>query len=285
MSYFARLFCIGLFSLSTALAAASSPTADPVELLDQALDDTRTFIVGELHGTQETPALVANLAQRWAKHGPVLVALEIPAQEQPRLQAYFRSPGADADRQHLLAGEFWQKPRERSDGRRSEAMLGLLESLRAFVAAGAPVEVLAFDDEAFHGAGRDRNAQMAERLRQAMIAQPERRILVLTGNYHARWTLPERINSQSVPEGFVPPRPMAAALRGPDVANVNVTAERPQFWACMQQQACGPLTPLSMGSAGAEMLVRSTATDRDYDLVLTLPALHVSEPVRVNSAD
>ena len=285
MSYFARLLCIGLFSLSTALAASSSPTADPVELLDQALVDTRTFIVGELHGTQETPALVANLAQRWATRGPVLVALEIPAQEQPRLQAYLRSPGGDADRQRLLAGEFWQTPRERSDGRRSEAMLGLLESLRAFGAAGAPVEVLAFDDMAFHDAGQDRNAQMAERLRQAMATQPERRILVLTGNYHARWTLPERINSQSVPEGFVPPRPMAAALRGPEVANVNVTAERPQFWACMQQQACGPLAPLSMGSAGADMLVRSTATDRDYDLVLTLPELHVSEPVRVNSGD
>lgn len=285
MAYFARLFCIGLLTLSTALAAASAPGADPVELLDQTLDDTRMLVVGELHGTQETPALVANLAQRWATRGPVLVALEIPAQEQPRLQAYLRSPGADADRQHLLAGEFWQKPRERSDGRRSEAMLGLLESLRTFVATGAPVEVLAFDDMAFHDAGQDRNAQMAERLRQAMATQPERRILVLTGNYHARWTLPERINSKSVQEGFVPPRPMAAALRGPDVANVNVTAERPQFWACMQQQACGPLTPLSMGSVGADMLLRSTATDRDYDLVLTLPALHVSEPVRVNSAD
>lgn len=285
MAYFARLFCIGLLSLSTALAAASSPSADPVELLDQTLDDTRMLVVGELHGTQETPALVANLAQRWATRGPVLVALEIPAQEQPRLQAYLRSPGDAADRQRLLAGEFWQTPRDRSDGRRSEAMLGLLESLRTFVATGAPVEVLAFDDMAFHDAGQDRNAQMAERVRQAMATQPERRIILLTGNYHARWTLPERINSQSVPEGFVPPRPMAAALRGPEVANVNVTAERPQFWACMQQQACGPLTPLSMGSAGADMLVRSTATDRDYDLVLTLPELHVSEPVQVNKPE
>lgn len=254
-------------------------TESPVNALDRLAEQAPMLIIGELHGTRETPALVAELARLWADRGAVQVGLEIPAQEQPRLDAFLRSAGVEADRQALLAGEFWQTPRERSDGRRSEAMLALLESLRSARVAGAPIDVLAFDDAAFHGPARDRNARMAEHLRLAHEAQPQTRTLVLTGNYHARWTVPGSVRPLSVPDGYEPPKPMAAFLRELGARTVNVSAQEAGFWACLRDQPCGPQQLPAQSFVDAPLLTTLDGPDRDYDAVLTLPVLHVSEPV------
>lgn len=254
-------------------------TESPVNALDRLAEQAPMLIIGELHGTRETPALVAELARLWADRGAVQVGLEIPAQEQLRLDAFLRSAGVEADRQALLVGEFWQTPHERSDGRRSEAMLALLESLRSARVAGAPIDVLAFDDAAFHGPAPDRNARMAERLRLAHEAQLQTRTIVLTGNYHARWTVPGSVRPQSVPEGYAPPKPMAAYLRELGVRTVNVSAREAGFWACLRDQPCGPQQLPAQPIVDASLLTTLDGPDRDYDAVLTVSVLHVSEPV------
>ncbi|MBK9494427.1 MAG: hypothetical protein IPO08_07765 [Xanthomonadales bacterium] len=271
------LLACGL-SLSAHADTLAAPES-PVLALDRAAGEAPMLIVGELHGTQETPALVVELARTWADRGAVQVGLEIPAQEQSRLDAFLRSTGVDADRQALLAGEFWQTPRERSDGRRSEAMLALLESLRSARAAGARINVVAFDDAAFHGPAQDRNARMAERLRLAHEAQPQTRTIVLTGNYHARRNAPAGVTRQSVPEGYVPPQPMTAHLREIGARTVNVSGRETRFWACLRDQPCGPQRLPVQSSVVAPLLASLDGPDRDYDAVLTLPVLHVSEPV------
>jgi len=243
-------------------------TESPVNALDRLAEQAPMLIIGELHGTRETPALVAELARLWADRGAVQVGLEIPAQEQLRLDAFLRSAGVEADRQALLVGEFWQTPHERSDGRRSEAMLALLESLRSARVAGAPIDVLAidvlaFDDAAFHGPAPDRNARMAERLRLAHEAQPQTRTIVLTGNYHARWTVPGSVRPQSVPEGYAPPKPMAAYLRELGVRTVNVSAREAGFWACLRDQPCGPQQLPAQPIVDASLLTTLDGPDRD----------------------
>jgi len=127
---------------------------DPVSLL----------IIGEFHGTKETPALVGIIAQRLAREGPVTFGLEIPRQEQERILEFIRSDGNPADVTKLLAGDFWVRDAERSDGRRSRAMVELLEEIRTAQVQGVPLNVVALDDEDFHAEGSDRHQLLAERI-------------------------------------------------------------------------------------------------------------------------
>jgi hypothetical protein len=182
---------IGIRTVAFALglAAAASMTAEPARLpFDRVLEATtgrRLVLVGELHGTAEIPARFGELAAAMAETAPLTVALEIPRDEQGRLDAFLDSAGSEADRVNLLAGDFWT--RSYQDGRSSAAMLGLLERLRQLRLKHA-VSVCAFDVESgTELAAPARERAMAARLAEWLAgADPEVRLLVLTGNLHSR---------------------------------------------------------------------------------------------------
>lgn len=161
--------------------------AEPVAPLNQLLEAAtahRILLVGEIHGTVEVPGLVADLAHAMATQAHLLVGLEIPRDEQKRIDAFIDSAGTREDRAALLAGKFWT--RDYQDGRSSVAMVDLLERLRQ-LRLRSKVEVLALDQEVgglTDGDARDR--VMAERLLDALQADPHARALVLAGNFHTR---------------------------------------------------------------------------------------------------
>jgi hypothetical protein len=76
-----------------------------------------------------------------AQQRPVVLALEINTNEQPRFDRYLASHGTDADRAALLAGDHWQE--RHHDGRDSEAMFDLIEHMREVHARGADVALAA----------------------------------------------------------------------------------------------------------------------------------------------
>ncbi|MFP7723632.1 hypothetical protein [Lysobacter sp. A3-1-A15] len=171
--------------LSGALVASCSSV--PLDLVDPScggstdIPDSRLLIFGELHGTEEAPALVGQYVCRVAKNGrEVVVGLEIDSGEQERLDSYLRSPGSPTDRLELLAGPFWQRPGQ--DGRSSRAMLNLVERLRATRATGGNIRLVAIDQP---HSGTTRDAAMAAAIRAALPSGSEGRIVVLIGNYHA----------------------------------------------------------------------------------------------------
>jgi hypothetical protein len=130
--------------------------------------------------------IVCQIAARGA---PVVVGLEIPRDMQSTIDAYLGSGGSPADRASLTAASFWNRPREWQDGRGSEAMLALLERLRALRHSGRALHVIAFDvpdDSPAGGNDRDRDRAMADLLRQVRATAPEACLLVLCGNGHAR---------------------------------------------------------------------------------------------------
>ena len=145
----------------------------------------RVLLVGEIHGTVEVPAAVADLAQQIAAvERPLIVGLEIWRGEQQAIDRFMDSAGTYEDRTQLLAGDFWT--REYQDGRSSAAMLELLDRLRA-LALKSDLRVVAFDEDPvadLDGAARDK--AMAERLARALDEQPEAVALVLAGNFHTR---------------------------------------------------------------------------------------------------
>ena len=166
---------------SLARAAECNPIAGS-EVLWSA--KTRWILVGEMHGTVETPQVFADLVCHASRTGrPVVVGLERNETEQPALDAYLAWRGSEADRAALLSHPSWQNGK---DGRSSAALVELIEVLRRLKQRGAISAVVAFQPNV-RGGQADREVAMADRL---MKASPSEATLViaLVGNVHAMKT-------------------------------------------------------------------------------------------------
>ncbi|WP_313495429.1 hypothetical protein [Stenotrophomonas sp.] len=166
------LLASGAFANDVASANENTNCSWPLNIPAASL-----LLVGEVHGTNETPALIGDLACASATSGsPVVVALEIPIEEQTSLDNFLASKGSDADQAALLATQFWA--RQPQDGRSSVAMLKLLHRLRTLRTEGAAISVLAVDD----GMAGSRDAGMARHIRSAhgggatVIVSPARKL-------------------------------------------------------------------------------------------------------------
>ena len=152
----------------------------------------QVLVVGELHGTNEAPGFAGALVcLALADDEAVVLALEISADEQYAIDTFLGSDGGAAARDTLLAGGFWSS--DVQDGRRSEAMLRLIDGVRGWRSAGMPVtaEAVDFGEADFdlydaHGGETVRDRSMIRRLR-AVQARADR-VILLVGNVHARRT-------------------------------------------------------------------------------------------------
>ena len=190
--------------------------ARPVAGLDGQLKAGAILWFGEVHGTEESPRFVGDVACRAAAAGHVQVGLEIAGDEQARIDRYLRSAGSPADRAALLDGPFWHQ----HDGRSSTGMAALLERLRVLRAAGAAIYVVAYDvPEA-----DDRDTAMAEVI--ARRRDPSAVFVGLSGNIHSRRTKGTPWNPELVP--------MVAQLvaRGLPLTTYDVEWNGGAFWAC-----------------------------------------------------
>jgi hypothetical protein len=138
-----------------------------------------TLLLGEVHGTREVPAFVGALAHTVTEKLGVSLALEIPRQEQERIDAFMASAGTERDRAALLQGDFWKL----RDGRSSLAMLDLIEHLRRLSRESGKVRLIAIDDE---GNALSPDEQMAENVLRHRHARKSDVMIVLTGNLHSR---------------------------------------------------------------------------------------------------
>lgn len=227
--------------------ASGDPVAAAAERIAAEAGEHRIVVIGEMHGTREAPAVVAALATHYASLGPVLVGLEVPRSEHDALSGYMRSDGSEAAREQVRAGEFWDVPAEKNDGRRTEDMLDLVESLRQLRVAGHDVAVVPFDipPGMFAGsAARDRD--MANYLRSAFDALPRGHMLMLTGNVHAMLKPPVMID-----DGHY--RTATQILADLEPFAVHLTASSGGFWAC------------SMGTCGVRRMTAPMKTGRFGD--------------------
>lgn len=230
-----RIGCViaVLAALVAGIAQATAPAARTSDLgIDEAVRAVqahaagrRLVLLGESHGTRETPDFVHALVSAESASGPVVLALEIPYHEQRSLDAYLRSSGDAAARGLLRRRAFWQRSDVHHDGRRSEDMLDLVEDIRRLRARGRDVALLAYDMSPA-APRRDRDARdrfMAHVVRAAHDALPRGCVLVLGGNVHA---MLER-------SAYAPPEmqtPMGAHLRDLEPASVRIGARGGHAW-------------------------------------------------------
>lgn len=198
--------------------------------------ERRLVLLGESHGTREIPDLVETLATGYAQDGPVLVGLEVAYGEQASLDAYMASDGGAQARAALRERAYWTRHDDQHDGRRSEDMLDLIESMRRLRAGGRDVALLAFDmnPDTPRRDGDARNRFMAQVVRSGVRALPRGRVLILAGHVHAMLVRPSYAPPQM-------PTPTGVFLRDLDPASIRIGAKTGQSWACITPRPCGPV--------------------------------------------
>ncbi|MFL9584041.1 hypothetical protein [Stenotrophomonas sp. AB1(2024)] len=251
----------------TAIAAPATGVEGTATQIMTLAGDERLLVLGEYHGTAETPLLVAELVERYSRdNAPVRLGLELPMSENAALARYLRSNG-DADAwEALRTSPFWRVKDDQHDGRRSRDMLALIETLRALRVQGRDIGVAGYDIEiSAYDSAVDRDSAMATHLRQQFNALPAgTRMLVLTGNVHAM---------RNPPAGAPPEmqhRTMAAQLLDLPLYSVRLEALRGYFWGCMK-----PCRALTLRELPAQDPVVKTDPERSYDAWVHLPELSV----------
>jgi erythromycin esterase-like protein len=217
--------------------AIASDLARAADLVRSEAGSHRLILLGEKHGTQEIPDLVAMLVSSYAAEGPVLLGLDVPRSEHAAFKRYLDSDGGPKAQGALRSMPFWQVQGIQHDGRRSHDMLDLVEHVRTLRASGHDIAILPYDiakgdapDRVVDPDARDR--VMADVVRHAWSNLPRGRLLVLGGNVHAMLERP----------ADAPPQmqtPMGTLLRDLDPYSVDIVARSGAFWACLQP--CGPL--------------------------------------------
>ncbi|GAC1541009.1 MAG: hypothetical protein NVS2B9_08030 [Myxococcales bacterium] len=155
---------------------AAAPECREIAGVEQVTAPGKLVFFGEIHGTNEVPAFVGDVACLASRRGPVHLGLELPAGDAPALRTFLAGDGDVG----LRDARFWRKTYQ--DGRSSRAMLALLHRVRSLRRAGAPIEVFLFDDPE----RKPRDEAMAENIARERQRAPSDLYLIEVGNYHAR---------------------------------------------------------------------------------------------------
>lgn len=245
--------------------AAQASCSQPFEL-PAAVSGARLIILGEMHGTQETPLFAAELACTLAQRGGrATLALEMDHREQAALDAYLASDGGEAARRALLSTSFWSAT---SDGRASTGTVAMIERVRVLRKAGVQLALLPIDDWGTGAAGRE--PAMTERLSAALDADPSRRFVVLVGNAHAKET---RGNPRDPDYAS-----LAVRLTDHNPLTLNAVPMSGTAWFCTR--TCGPhpmTAPLDAADRGAG-IHPGYSPQPGYDGTVLLPKTTAAEP-------
>jgi hypothetical protein len=267
-------------------AIAAQPAMPPLQCnliagVDKLLEPGRVLLLGEFHGTAESPGFVGDLACLAEKAGrPVTVALEIPVDEDARVQTFLASAGSEADRQALLSGPFWQD--QYQDGRRSQAMLGLIDSLRKLrnrSNGAAPLHVVLLDSPGIVKDAGIRDRAMAERLKTATAQRPKDLFLVLTGNIHNRLARGVPWDAKYEPMGFV----LSQSEPKLRLTSLDVSYGGGTAWSCETPDAAScksrPLGGKARGK-GREVVLWEAVDKDGYSGIYNVDVVTASPPAK-----
>ena len=261
---------------ATATALQDTAASLPLRLLADANGARKFVLIGEMHGTREIPALVAEFVEHVARrHGsrgqqPIILALEIASGDQPDVDRYMDSNGTPADKAALLAGSHWQDAMH--DGRDSRAMFDLIERMRQLSHAGNDVSIDLFDEA---GEGT-RDKRMADHLRKVVRDSPGATVLVLAGNVHAMTAEPPW---KVFDGGKQIKLPMTVGRYLVDLhpLSINIDAAGGEAWSCMGRE-CKPHAMPTRRSPPVATLEFHGASESAWDATLTLPVFTASLP-------
>lgn len=175
------LCALALISCSQ-LPDAGKLTCGPIDGVEQVLRTPGVFI-GDMHGTEESPAFLRDLSCHVVKSGrPLVVAMEYDARDQAVLDTFLTTPDEASATDLLVSTIHW---RENMDGRASPAMRDALQAIRRYARAGGKVELLPYDLPVATWQERDKVSAEFITKKHAKDG-PQKFWIVFGGNVHAR---------------------------------------------------------------------------------------------------
>ncbi|PBQ34731.1 hypothetical protein CNR22_24130 [Sphingobacteriaceae bacterium] len=140
----------------------------------ESLGNYSCLLLGEMHGTAEAPLIVKSLADIFSKHQQVIIALEIPDENQQEINRYLKN----GDETILQKVKFFTDTR---DGRSSEAMARLIKS----VYKKENIQLVCFDVSDYYSSNTYRDSLMAQNILRIKKQNPEAVLISLSGNIHS----------------------------------------------------------------------------------------------------
>lgn len=203
----------------------------------------RWIIVGEMHGTRETPAIFGDLTCLASSSQPVIVAVEQTTTEQPAIDDFIGSNGDAVAISRFLKSKIWTQPMK--DGRSSEAYFHLFQRLRDLRAAGQITSVVAFQPLYDPGPAGFKAGDYENALAASLVSRAGQnaRVLVLVGNIHAMRIAPAWAKPAYLPmAGYLPPETSVT---------LDARLDGGSYWACRSETSCGPQTVAPSGTMPA----------------------------------
>lgn len=250
------------------VAMALARPCSPVTGAELAIQSGKRFLVfGETHGTVEMPKAFAEIVCAIAPKRAVVVTVEYPVDETDAFATYLASKGGPGDRAKLFEDARWAQGKQ--DGRKSQAIFGMLQRLRALRAGGAKIDI-ATHLKMRPKSAADHEAGMAEGLVAIAKRFPAAQIVTLVGNAHA-------IRVRGAGGAAFPP--MAAQLPEGQVYSVIFTGPAGTAWVCKSggemTVVCGEHDiPGRIRTASPALLLEKLG----YDLQIELGSTTASPP-------
>ncbi|TFW30505.1 hypothetical protein [Massilia horti] len=222
--------CVFLLALCAEPSCAQDDAACDIPAgLEQKLQPGHLVLIGEVHGTTESPAAFGDVVCRALEQGrEVSVGLELNPNQVDSLAQYMASDGDKAAVKRFLHSTFWA--RSFQDGRSSTAMLALVERLRRLKQRYPALTVFVLDEAMSPSAsvgGLSRDQRMAVRVRAEHLRRPQALVLTLTGNVH------NRLKPMSLGAGKqILPQPMGAWLADLSPHSVLLDSNGGSAWVC-----------------------------------------------------
>ncbi len=236
---------------------------------------SHVIVISELHGTNEIPDLVGRLACTLVKNGKkLIVGLEIPTDRQDAINRYMASEGSDQDIATLIHSDFGKL----EDGRSSQAILRLVETLRRIRQSGALIAVMGYDisvgslpiplfknEQIWSG---ERDLAMARNIESRARVYGDFILLNLVGAFHASKSKGVAWNSEYEPMAYL------LSQRIP-IHSISVEFAGGTAWGCLKPKPDGAMNCL-INSVGKF----TKNDDIDVDTWMSLGVVSASVPMR-----
>jgi hypothetical protein len=200
-------------------ASKAGPECPTLQIPARLASPNAVIMLGELHGTEQAPRFVGDLACTLSTRGlPVTVALELPIESSALLARLVTDDRPNAGEWEALFSSTIQ------DGRRSAAIAGLVERLAAMHHAGANIEAASYAPDSAPAQERDEGMSRA----LATLAGKGRVLVVLSGNLHNRLRAGTAISPQYRPAGFG----LAKLIAPERIVSLDVGYDAGTAWLC-----------------------------------------------------
>lgn len=188
---------------------------------------SKVIVIGEVHGTKESPEFVFGLAKAIRKQGHLVeIAFELPKVE----ELIWRDFSKTKNRKILLKSNTASQKAEDQDGRTSEAMARLLIQLNQ---KNFPFH---FFDTISAKTSQERDEQMAKNIVDVIPKASKSNLIVLTGNIHSRLTKGLKWNPSFRPFAYI--LSSTGKKEGFSVTSIDIKYSGGTMWICTDM-GCG----------------------------------------------